>query len=95
MPNLVAGLNATTPRALEQNDGSRRLSNMHRSNTDGNSFEAIYSEETAKSGATEFLVETSRLDIKQPELDSGGHGDTPQLNNDGLEQSGLEQSGLK
>ena len=42
-PNLVAGLNATTPRASEQNDGSRRLSIMHRSNTDGNNFDAINS----------------------------------------------------
>ena len=68
-PKLVAGLNVTTPRVSGQNDGSRRLSNMHRSNTYGNNFEAIYSEETARSGATEFLDETSRLDVKQPEQD--------------------------
>ena len=68
---------------------------MHRSNTDGNNFEAIYSEETARSGATEFLVETSRLVVKQPEQDSGWKGDIPQLSNDEVEQSGVEQSGLE
>ena len=65
---------------------------MHRSNTDGNNFEAINSEETARSGATEFLHETSRLDVKQPEQDSCWQGDIPQLSNDGLEWSGAEGS---
>ena len=65
---------------------------MHRSNTDGNNFEAINSEETARSGATEFLDETSRLDAKQPERDSIWQGDIPQLSNDGLQWSGAEGS---
>ena len=63
---------------------------MHRSNTDGNNFEAINSEETARFGATEFLHETSRLDVKQPERDSCWQGDIPQLSNDGLVWSGAE-----
>ena len=68
---------------------------MHRSNIDGNNFEAINSEETARSDATEFQDETSRFDIKQPEQDSCWQGDIPQLSNDGDEQSRLEQSGLE
>ena len=38
-PSIFAGLNATTPSASGRSDGSRRLSNMHRSNTDENTFE--------------------------------------------------------
>ena len=65
---------------------------MHRSNTDGNNFEAINSEETTRSDATEFLDETSRLDVEQPDQDSCWQGDIPQLSNDGLEWSGAEGS---
>ena len=65
---------------------------MHRSNTDGNNFEAINSEEIARSGATEVLDETSRLNVKRPEQDSFWQSDIPQLSNDGLVWSGTEAS---
>ena len=65
---------------------------MHRSNTDENNFEPINFKKTARSGATEFLNETSRLDLKQPKQDSCWQGDIPQLSNDGLEWSGAEGS---
>ena len=68
---------------------------MHRSNTAGNNFETINSDETARSDAREFQEETSKLDVKQPEQDSCWQGDIPQLSNDGLEQSGLEWSGAE
>ena len=82
-PSVFAGLNAATPRATEQSDGSGRLSDMHWSNTDGNNVEAINSEETARSETAEILHETSRLDVKQPEQDSCWQGDIPQPSNDG------------
>ena len=57
-PSVFARLNVTIPRSSGQSDGSRRLSNMHRSNTDENNFEPNNSKKTAKSRATEFLDET-------------------------------------
>ena len=100
-------MEAATPRATEQSDGSGRLSDTHWSDTHGNNVEAINFGETASSDASELPDEMSRLDVKQQERHSCWQGDTPQpsnggrvqqaefVKNEGVEQSGVEQSGVE
>ena len=82
-PSVFAGLDAATPHATEQSDGSGRLSDTHWSDTDGNNVEAINFGETARSDAAELPDEMSRLDVKQQERHPCWQGDIPQPSNGG------------
>ena len=97
-------MEAATPHATEQSDGSGHLSDTHWSNTYGNNVETINFEETARSDVAELPDEMTRLDVKQQERDSYWQGDIPQPSNGGgvqqaesvknerVEQSGVEQT---